>query len=56
MTPTSKRRPVDWQPLCEKLRDQAKNLKAIGDDETLKGKYVKLSRSPVTMCRRVRYD
>ncbi|MCF2435136.1 hypothetical protein LV779_13055 [Streptomyces thinghirensis] len=64
MTPTSKRRPVDWQPLCDsdpvpgdpeeirtevehmisvakKLRDQAKNLKAISDDETLKGKYVK---------------
>lgn len=67
MTPTSKRRPVDWQPLCEsdpvpgdpeeiraevkhmvsvakKLRDQAKNLKAISDDETLKGKYVKALR------------
>ncbi|MFF3344713.1 hypothetical protein [Streptomyces sp. NPDC002779] len=64
MTPTSKRRPVDWQPLCEsdpvpgdpeeiraevkhmisvakKLRDQAKNLKAISDEDTLKGKYVK---------------
>ncbi|MEU0226789.1 hypothetical protein ABZ177_20810 [Streptomyces sp. NPDC006284] len=67
MTPTSKRRPVDWQPLCDsdpvpgdpeeirtevkhmisvakKLRDQAKNLKAISDDETLKGKYVKALR------------
>ncbi|MEU5753397.1 hypothetical protein [Streptomyces sp. NPDC047829] len=67
MTPTSKRRPVDWQPLCDsdpvpgdpeeiraevkhmisvakKLRDQAKNLKAISDDETLKGKYVKTLR------------
>lgn len=67
MTPTSKRRPVDWQPLCasdpvpgdpeeiraevkhmvsvaKKLRDQAKNLKAISDDETLKGKYVKTLR------------
>ncbi|WP_435615044.1 hypothetical protein [Streptomyces coelicoflavus] len=67
MTPTSKRRPVDWQPLCEsdpvpgdpeeiraevkhmvsvakKLRDQAKNLKAISEDETLKGKYVKTLR------------
>ncbi|GAA3496073.1 hypothetical protein GCM10019016_031740 [Streptomyces prasinosporus] len=67
MTPTSKRRPVDWQPLCEsdpvpgdpeeiraevkhmisvakKLRDQAKKLKAISDDETLKGKYVKALR------------
>ncbi|MGA5527386.1 hypothetical protein [Streptomyces pseudogriseolus] len=67
MTATSKRRPVDWQPLCEsdpvpgdpeeiraevahmvsvakKLRDQAKNLKAISDDETLKGKYVKALR------------
>ncbi|MGA5363200.1 hypothetical protein [Streptomyces purpurascens] len=64
MTPTSKRRPVDWQPLCDsdpvpgdpeeiraevkhmvsvakKLRDQAKNLKAISDEDTLKGKYVK---------------
>ncbi|MFI9611328.1 hypothetical protein ACIHCM_06490 [Streptomyces sp. NPDC052023] len=64
MTPTSKRRPVDWQPLCEsdpvpgdpeeiraevrhmvsvakKLRDQAKNLKAISGEDTLKGKYVK---------------
>ncbi|MFF8776742.1 hypothetical protein ACF07W_05690 [Streptomyces sp. NPDC015140] len=67
MTPTSKRRPVDWQPLCasdpvpgdpeeiraevkhmvsvaKKLRDQAKNLKAISDDKTLKGKYVKTLR------------
>lgn len=67
MTPTSKRRPVDWQPLCasdpvpgdpeeiraevnhmisvaKKLRDQAKNLKAISNDETLKGKYVKTLR------------
>ncbi|MGW2291394.1 hypothetical protein [Streptomyces phaeochromogenes] len=64
MTPTSKRRPVDWQPLgdsdpvpgdpeeirsevkhmvsvARKLRDQAKNLKAISDEDTLKGKYVK---------------
>jgi hypothetical protein len=64
MTPTSKRRPVDWQPLCEsdpvpgdpeeiraevkhmisvakKLRDQAKNLRAISNEDTLKGKYVK---------------
>ncbi|GAB2876209.1 hypothetical protein GCM10027074_50270 [Streptomyces deserti] len=64
MTPTSKRRPVDWQPLCDsdpvpgdpeeiraevkhmisvakKLREQAKNLKAISDEDTLKGKYVK---------------
>jgi hypothetical protein len=64
VTPTSKRRPVDWQPLCDsdpvpgdpeeiraevkhmvsvakKLRDQAKNLKAISDEDTLKGKYVK---------------
>ncbi|MFC7999837.1 hypothetical protein ACFUVQ_27165 [Streptomyces rochei] len=64
MTPTSKRRPVDWQPLCasdpvpgdpeeiraevkhmvsvaKKLREQARNLKAISDEQTLKGKYVK---------------
>ncbi|MDK1347423.1 hypothetical protein QNO09_29815 [Streptomyces sp. 378] len=64
MTPTSKRRPVDWQPLCDsdpvpgdpeeiraevkhmvsvakKLREQAKNLKAISNEDTLKGKYVK---------------
>ncbi|MGW0496807.1 hypothetical protein ACWD0Z_15620 [Streptomyces sp. NPDC003007] len=64
MTPTSKRRPVDWQPLCDsdpvpgdpeeiraevkhmvsvakKLREQAKNLQAISDEDTLKGKYVK---------------
>ncbi|WP_432044147.1 hypothetical protein [Streptomyces cadmiisoli] len=64
MTPASKRRPVDWQPLCDsdpvpgdpeeiraevkhmvsvakKLRDQAKNLKAISGEDTLKGKYVK---------------
>lgn len=27
--------------VAEKLRDQAKNLKAISDEETLKGKYVK---------------
>ncbi|WP_436996873.1 hypothetical protein [Streptomyces sp. enrichment culture] len=67
MTATSKRRPVDWQPLCEsdpvpgdpdeiraevkhmisvakKLRAQARNLKAISDDDTLKGKYVKTLR------------
>ncbi|MEU4012930.1 hypothetical protein AB0H30_31315 [Streptomyces pseudogriseolus] len=67
MTATSKRRPVDWQPLCEsdpvpgdpdeirtevkhmiavakKLRAQAKNLKAISDDDTLKGQYVKTLR------------
>ena len=64
MTPTSKRRPSDWQPLCdsdpvpgdpeeiraevthmvavaEKLRDQAKNLQAISNEDKLKGKYVK---------------
>ncbi|MEV8319706.1 hypothetical protein AB0Q95_36660 [Streptomyces sp. NPDC059900] len=59
----SKRRPVDWEPLCEtdpvpgapeeireevrhmvsvaeKLRKQAGNLKAISDEDKLKGKYV----------------
>ncbi|MFF8569686.1 hypothetical protein ACF06L_00535 [Streptomyces sp. NPDC015408] len=30
--------------VAKKLRDQAKNLKAISDDETLKGKYVKTLR------------
>ncbi|MGW0910908.1 hypothetical protein ACWD1Z_04030 [Streptomyces sp. NPDC002784] len=63
MTPTSKRRPVDWQPLCDtdpvpgdpeeiraevrhmvsvakKLRDQAKNLQTISNEDKLKGKYV----------------
>lgn len=30
--------------VAKKLRDQAKNLKAISDDETLKGKYVKALR------------
>ncbi|MFE9686015.1 hypothetical protein [Streptomyces sp. NPDC006285] len=63
-TATSKRRPVDWQPLCasdpvpgdpeeirtevrhmvsvaQKLRDQAKNLQALSNEEQLKGKYVK---------------
>ncbi|WP_246113957.1 hypothetical protein [Streptomyces montanus] len=63
-TATSKRRPIDWQPLCEsdpvpgdpeeiraevrhmvsvakKLRDQAKNLQALSNEDKLKGKYVK---------------
>ncbi|MFE6161038.1 hypothetical protein ACFQ7F_19230 [Streptomyces sp. NPDC056486] len=62
-TAASKRRPVDWEPLCEtdpvpgdpeeireevrhmvsvaeKLREQAGNLKAISDEDKLKGKYV----------------
>ncbi|MEU0121576.1 hypothetical protein ABZ114_07770 [Streptomyces albidoflavus] len=62
-TATSKRRPLDWQPLCEadpvpgdpeeiraevrhmvavaeKLRKQARNLKTISEEDTLKGKYV----------------
>lgn len=64
MTTTSKRRPLDWQPLrdsdpvpgdpeeiraevrhmvsvAQKLRDQARNLQAISNEDTLKGKYVK---------------
>ncbi|WP_329270595.1 hypothetical protein [Streptomyces sp. NBC_01451] len=64
MTTTSKRRPLDWQPLrdsdpvpgdpeeiraevrhmvsvAQKLRDQAKSLQTISNEDTLKGKYVK---------------
>ncbi|MFE0132457.1 hypothetical protein ACFWY6_12920 [Streptomyces sp. NPDC059037] len=63
-TATSKRRPIDWQPLrdsdpvpgdpeevrtevrhmvgiAKKLRTQAKNLRAISNEDKLKGKYVK---------------
>lgn len=70
-TAASKRRPVDWQPLCDsdpipgdpeeiraevrhmvsvaqKLRDQARNLKAISEDDKLKGKYVKRLREDST--------
>jgi hypothetical protein len=64
VTPTSKRRPLDWQPLrdsdpvpgdpeeiraevshmvsvAQKLRDQAKNLQTISNEDKLKGKYAK---------------
>ncbi|WP_308013438.1 hypothetical protein [Streptomyces beigongshangae] len=63
-TATSKRRPIDWHPLCDsdpvpgdpeeiraevrhmvsvaqKLRNQAKNLQTLSNEERLKGKYAK---------------